>query len=382
MFIHIPDHFSSSLEFSCKKLPASVTDRPSVLRAMIGVLFGLLLLCLGGFELFSFSFAENTEQSSLLMVEIFALAVILVGVALISFAVFSLIRYKKIVFDGTDFSITYQSAVGVRHHFSEPLSNYIGVRLRVLFAQSGLFHKKRYIIDLYHNDPAKIIPLYISTNGRHIRDIWENYAKIFKMPTVCFGDRGLVRRELEDLGKSLQELGREKKLPFIASGLFPAPNTLNIEEKSNATLISPKKIHWDIFSTLFLCFAVLTLLLLTAGGIYLTIAQRIFPWAYWGASAFLGLVIIYFTGRLFYSYRLEIKNKAILVHTVFLGTSLSTVTLDVAKLSHIELSYDPTIARYSLSFIGNQQIVSLGGRLPVNDLLWLRDFIIRKLIGN
>ena len=44
----------------------------------------------------------------------------------------------------------------------------MGVRLRVLFVQSGLFNRSRYIIDLYHKDSNKIVPLYISMKNKEI----------------------------------------------------------------------------------------------------------------------------------------------------------------------------------------------------------------------
>ena len=59
--------------------------------------------------------------------------------------------------------------------------------------------------------------------NKNVRKIWENYAKMFNLPALSVGDRGLIQRECADLDKSLSELAKEQKLPFIASGKFPAP---------------------------------------------------------------------------------------------------------------------------------------------------------------
>jgi DNA polymerase-1 len=61
----------------------------------------------------------------------------------------------------------------------------------------------------------------IPLHNKNIRKIWENYARIFKLPALSVGDRGLVQREYEDLDKSISELAQAGKLPFIASGKFP-----------------------------------------------------------------------------------------------------------------------------------------------------------------
>lgn len=382
MLVHVPDHFSSHLKFDLKKLPATVVDRSSPFKAFAGFAFGLLLLGLGIFELFSFLNAEGTVETSLLTVEFFAFITILIGLGLIAGSVLSFSRYKRICFDGKDFTITYAPSFGVRHRITEPLDNYTGVRLRVLFIQTGLFNRNRYIIDLYHRDSDKIIPLHISTNNKNIRRIWENYARMFKLPALSVGDRGLVQREYTDLDKSLQDLAANGKLPFIASGKFPAPETLNIEEKKDKTIIRPVGVYWDIFSSLFLFIAISAIFVLLTGSVYLTIRGTAVPLKYWATGAILLFVVVYYLLRLFRSYQLEIYADKVLVAETQFGKTQKQDCVPAEKIENIELSYNPTIDRYSLAVISDDKIITFGGRLPVNDLLWLKDFVIRKLIGN
>lgn len=382
MLVHVPDHFSSHLKFDFKKLPATVVDRSSSFKVFAGALFGLLLLGLGIFELFSFLKAEGQIETSLLTVEFFAFATILIGLGLIAGSIFSFNRYKRICFDGKEFRITYAPSFGVKHHTTEPLENYIGVRLRVLFIQTGLFNRSRYIIDLYHRDSDKIVPLYISTNNRNIRKIWESFAKMFKLPALSVGDRGLVQREYTDLDKSLQDLAANGKLPFIASGKFPAPETLNIEEKKDRTVVQPVGIYWDIFSSLFLFIAVSAIFVLLTGGVYLTIRGTAVPLKYWATGAVLLFIVVHYLLRLFRSYQLDIYKDRVSVTETLFGKTKKQDTLSAEKIENIELSYNPTIDRYSLAIISDDKIITFGGRLPVNDLLWLKDFVIRKLVGN
>lgn len=382
MLIHVPDHFSSHLKFDLKKLPARVTDRSSSVKATMGLVFGSLLLGLGFFEFLSFIKAGQHIDTSLFTVEVFSFITILIGLGLIAGSVFSFNRYKHISFDGKNFIITYAPSFGIKHKITEPLENYIGVRLRVLFIQTGLFNRSRYIIDLYHRDSDKVIPLYISTKNKNVRRIWEEYAKMLKMPALSVGDRGLVQREYADLDKSLQELAACGKLPFIAGGKFPAPETLNIEEKKNVTIIRPVGIYWDIFSSLFLFIAVSAIFVLLTGGVYLTILGSAIPVKYWVAGGILLFTVIYYLLRLFRSYQLEITADNVAVTETLFNTPQKKDTISVKKIENIELTYNPTIDRYSLAIISDDRVITFGGRLPVNDLLWLKDFVIRKLVGN
>lgn len=382
MFVHIPDHFSSHLKFDFKKLPTKITDRSPIIRSLAGCFFGLLLLFLGVFELFTFLSAENDNHTSFVTVEIFAFIITLIALGLIIFSTLSIIRYKKIIFDGTSFTILYRPAIGIKHKIVEPLENYTGVRFRVLFAQTGLFNRNRYIIDLYHQDSNKIIPLYISTNNHDIRKIWESYARLFKLPALSIGDRGLIQRSYDDLDKSLKELYNENKLPFIASGKFPAPESLNIVETKDSTIISPIGTYWDAFSILFLLIAIFAMLLLICGGVYLTVIGTSLPLKYWAMGGFLLVMTVYFATKLFTSYRLVISNNQISVIEMLAGSPMKKETLPTARIENIELSYNPIIDRYSIAIISDDKTLMIGGRLPVNDLLWFKDFIIRKLIGN
>lgn len=382
MFVHVPDHFSSHLEANFKKLPVRIVDRSSSIKSLLGCLFGFLLLGLGIFELFTFITQGIEKAHSFLTVEFFAAIVILIALGLIIYSVLALVRYKKVIFDGTSFTIIYRPAIGVKHQIIEPLDNYMGVRFRVLFAQSGLFNRNRYIIDLYHQDTNKIIPLYIATNNKNIRRIWESYARMFKLPALSVGDRGLVQRSYEDLDKSLQELHADRKLPFIASGKLPAPESLQIKETRNATIVEPAGIYWDVFSTLFLLIAISAILLLIAGGTYLTFIGKFLPAKYWIFGAILIVSAVYFAAKLFKSYRLDIQNDKIVVSETFGSSILTSDSINCSQIENIELSYNPIIDRYSVAIISDDKAINFGGRLPVNDLLWLKDFIIRKLIGN
>ena len=113
MLVHVPDHFSTKLKFNFDKVPASVTDRSGLKWILSGWFFGILMLWLGIFELFSFLTAEKNINQSFMVVEVFAFIVILIALGLIVYSFFSFVRCKKFYFDGREFHVIYRPAVGV-----------------------------------------------------------------------------------------------------------------------------------------------------------------------------------------------------------------------------------------------------------------------------
>ena len=101
--------------------------------------------------------------------------------------------------------VDLRGVFGENELFREFLRNYEGVRLRMEFFQFGILNKNKYIVELVHRDPEKTIPLYISTDGTGIYQIWYYYAKRLNMPTVIDTDEGTVKREVPELDKSLKE---------------------------------------------------------------------------------------------------------------------------------------------------------------------------------
>ena len=94
------------------------------------------------------------------------------------------------------------------------------------------------------------------------------------------------------------------------------------------------------------------------------------------------LAVLYFALSLFNSYRLILDMRSVTIVKTWFGSETGKDTLAANVIENVELSYNPTIDRYSLSVISDDKIITFGSRLPVSDLLWLKDFVIRKLIGN
>ena len=377
MLVHIPDHFSSSFIFDFSKCPTSKTDRSSVLKSLIKIVCGFCLLILGGFELLSFikSGGQNLES-------IFAIIIILLALSIIISSFSSITRYKKFYFDGKKFDITYKSSLSASYFASVPLEEYEGVRLRILFAQNGIINKYKYIIDLYHKDNNKIVPLYISKYRSNLIKIWYEYAKALGLPALSINERGVVRRECVDLEKNLRELSLENKLPFIASGKLPAPKFINVIENKLSTLVKSVGVHPDSCTYWSIFVLVLSVTVLISS-VVLLFKNNTMPSSGIGALYILLIsVIIYSLLSIFSTTQYEISKNSISLKLYFSKHLLRERVIDMNNIKNVELSYSPVTGRYGIAIIENDEIYLIEEKLPASDVLWLKDFLIRKIVGN
>ena len=209
----LPKHLSYDYQLKLEEVPTKHADRMPLKVVMPGIILGLLMAVLGCFELtggmydpegLGYTLDADTRAPLFSHTAVDA-AFIIIGLGIVIGSIVSYVRYKKIFFNGKTFSVDLRGVFGENELFREFLRNYEGVRLRMEFFQFGILNKNKYIVELVHRDPEKTIPLYISTDGTGIYQIWYYYAKRLNMPTVIDTDEGTVKREVPELDKSLKE---------------------------------------------------------------------------------------------------------------------------------------------------------------------------------
>ena len=262
-----PNHYSHSFVLNLDKLPTKKSDRIALHILYPGLIFGTILILLGFYELFNglshsrtdFDFIPENEGDVIyqpfMNPTFFDLVIILVGAGIVLSLFLSYIRYKKIFFDGKKVQIIYRPAFGAKKVVKESIGNYEGVRFRIEFFQFGFMTKNKYIIELYHKNPQKTAPLYISTKGKNIRKIWEYYAQKLNLPAVVLTDEGMVRREVSDLDKSIKEMVEEGKTINSYNDREPLPPTIAFVRKRDKTVIKARKIFWDAYNIIAWCFS-------------------------------------------------------------------------------------------------------------------------------
>ena len=387
-----PNHYSYNFKFNIDKLPAVQKDRVSAKLALTGIVVGLMFLALAAFEAFSFFYYGTPEEFDFdlpnkmsvndIMVQrcIFDSILLVIGLVVVAISILALKRYKTIFFDGENVQITYKPMFGEAHTVSEALYNYLGVLLRVEYFQLGLISRNRYIIELYHKDKNKRVPLYMSTSGYGVRTMWESYAAKLKMPALFMTDHGLISRHHTELNKTLGEMTKKWHLKTLYRENESVPTAVKCRVKENKIIIKERRLFFDIYTILAL-FGVVVLgaLMLYAGWN----ATYITPYIGWGgligAMAVASVIVVFSLLVIFSKDVLIITPEGIMLghNVLFIRTDSELLPKD--KIEAVDIGHNPTTERYYLSIISDERSLIFGKNMPVDDLRWVRGFVIREI---
>ncbi|MBR1600435.1 MAG: hypothetical protein IJ677_02530 [Alphaproteobacteria bacterium] len=388
-----PDHYSYKFKFDIEKLPAIYTDKISSKISICGIFSGLLFVMLGLFELVSYfmdisdesyNFATSPQLSSESVFWFrysFDSFILLFGLLIVFLSVSALLRCKTIFFDGENIRITHKPLFGEEKVEVETLYKYLGVLLKVEYYQFGLINRNRYIIELYHKEKNKRVPLYISTSGENIRQIWEYYSEKLRMPALFMTDHGLVSRNHNELDKTLKIMSKRWQLDAVYDEEKNAPSSLKYKEKSDRVILKEKRLFFDVYTILSLWgILILGSLMIYAGINYQVVLQYIgFGW-FIGALG-IGLLVIMFSLISIFCKDVLIINK----HDLILGHNLTFLRMDIEfmpkdEIESIDIGHNPITDRYYLSIISHNKSMIFGKNMPIDDLRWIRGCLIREIV--
>lgn len=386
-----PKHLSYNYKLEIDRLPAKANDRLSLKVILPAIFIGILMALLGIFELNNGLY--NEEAASVykladgmpepLINHIFAdYAFIIIGLGIIAGAIIAHIRYKKIYFNGRIFNVDFKGVFGEVEMFSENLRNYRGIRMRIEFFQFGIVNKNKYIIELEHIDPGKTIPLYISTDGSGIYDIWHYYAKRLEKPTIMDTDEGLKVLDTSDLNKNLKNYLTSNGLAANYMVIPPLPKVFKYAQRDGKAILTGKKAFWDILSiivSVWLAFyaAVLGAALYNYDKIVKLVGTA---WKVNSCMALAAAILFFCLLWLFRREKIVIKdNRIILIYKFFL-LSRKNQDVDIDRLKDIEIMRNPVNNRYYLALITQYNVAAFGTKMPLEDLRWVKKFLIHEIL--
>ncbi len=387
-----PDHYSHSFKLDISKLPTRGVDRFSRLILIISALCGALLCLIGLYQIFNFSFngvadLENNLPRTTIKIHTFVPPIVfnslllVLGIGLILNAFIRMLRYKIIFFDGDTVMVKNQPLFSKSYSFSERLYNYSGVRLRVKFYQYGLFNKNKFIIELYHKDPAKTIPLYISTSKHHIRKLWKEYAQILRMPALTISEKGMVSHNFNDLSRSYPEVVAKWHLPKDFAYHQEKPSYISFKSrKSGEKMIKIRKLFFDAYSFLSMfAIAAFGSLLIYAGINHDILIQHLPYDAVIIFYAFLLSVIIYAFLSLISKDIIIISKDHIYLFRKIGFLRVRDGVVKFSELKGIDINFTPTSESYFLAIVSDKGTIIFGNKLPVEGLRWVRGILINEI---
>lgn len=395
MIFGVNDHYSYNFTLKIRNDTAKATDRFSRILIFAAFVFGIMLLVLGIY-LFSNSnlggIADIEKQlpktniriKPLISPSVFNFILLFIGIYIITSCAILFISYNKIYFDGNYVKVKRRPAFGPTEIFEEPLYNYSGVRLRVKFYQFGILTLNKYIIELCHKDANKIIPLYISLSKKNIRKIWKNYATILHMPGITVSERGMVSRNFKDLNRSYKEVVSKWHMPKDFIFDLDKPAYISYKSKnSGEKMIKIGKIFVDaasIFRAFLTGLSGIGLIYIMMNHNYLSvyIPTNILLIVY----AVIASIIIYTCINFASKDIILITKDKIVIFRQLIYIRFCDSIIDIKNIKGIDINYTPTTDRYYLSIVTDKNMITVGHKLPAEDLRWIRAVIISEIIGN
>lgn len=388
---NMPKHFSYNFRLPIDNLPTKASDRLNLRIVLPGIFLGAALFVLGLFELLNglknnvSIFDQLAQQNakatytSFINPTFFDAVIMILGLGIIFSLLLSHIRYKKIFFDGQNVTMVNRPAFGKKVTYRENLANYDGIMLRIEFFQYGFMTKNRYFIELHHKNPAKIVPLYISTSGKDIRKIWEDYARKLNLPTLIYTDEGMVKREVKDLNKSLREMAEIWDLKKQFDENIKPSSCIAVNKGANKTVIKSRKIIWDAYNILAWLFILLFVLVAFIVSFNTASFSILFLSLFYGLGS-LGLFAAIWI--LFRKDKLVLKkDKIVNTHKYML---FSTKHDEIMKddIEAIDVTINPATERYFVTITSDDKTIIFGKKLPITDLKWVKKFLINEIINN
>ena len=372
------NYFSHKMALNLEKCPTKESDRMPAYVMYVGVVCAIILIMLGGYDLYAggqpvsgtLPDLEPSNYHSWMPAWLFDAVVILVGIGMAVKFVGGYLQYRKIIWDGKNFCITNRRPDGKKIITKEPVSKYSGVLLRIEFFQLGFLTRNRYIIEAWHKSENKCVPLYISMSAKNIRKQWKYYAKKLNLPALLFTNEGIVTRSTDDLDKSIITLNNEGKVTSGYDFNQPLPKSIILVRKSNKKVLKSAKIFWDAYNLIMWA----ALIALLGGAIALWYAKICTGAIICGAAVVIGALLLCRKDKIVIK-----KYKFVIVHK-FPLKSRKKAEVNKLEVEDIEVMQNPATGRFYLAIYSNNKSLIFGKKMPPEDLLWVKDYLIYDLI--
>lgn len=327
-----------------------------------------------------FVFFGESDGAPSLDFLIFASVLGLFGAGLIVWSLMIMLSKREVLFGHDGVEVTGRSIFGTEE-WQELYSGYKGVLHREKSVSQGQNRGSTLyqILELFHDDPAKSLPLLVEPSRTMPRDAWEAYAKWFGLPAMIKQGREMVARAHGDLDKSISELVAEGKIEtrFDFSDA-PLPKGLYVAKESNEdgdclrVTITVPRIH----------IALKALFCAIPASFGLPFIFFVFLWI----AKEVNIVVLLFTGLwpllfigLGYNWHMRDKRaqRDILIsRTKLVVTDKSETSFGLSEIEAITLNLSRhQIGGKGIIIAADRTHVEVGGGLSKAAKIWLKDYL-------
>jgi hypothetical protein len=211
--------------FDLSRIPATQVDKGS---KGVGVFLMIFAAFWGGIP--TIAMISAIRAGKLHPEMLFMLIFTVIGIVLFITGVHLLFSSATSTIDGERISVTKKSLFGTTQ-WSEFISAYEGVQSRSEYHSGGKNSPSYtlYIVELVHKDPKKTVLLYQSDSNEVFRVIWEDYCRKLSLPAIETDGSKVIKRNVDDLDKSVRELVKEGKVKVEFDPSKPPPRDLSLK---------------------------------------------------------------------------------------------------------------------------------------------------------
>ncbi len=305
-----------------------------------------------------------------------ALIFTIIGIGLFLFGLNQFFTKGQLSITSDKVTLSRSSLFG-REEWREFLQGYEGILYRSEY-HSGSKNSPSYtlyILEMQHKDPKKKVVLYQARLREGIREKWEAYSRALKLSALEKSEGKIVKRDVEDLDKSIQELVKEGKIKVDEVSMESPPEGIAVRSEQDLIRITITKKGLPFLAMIFM---ILFPLIFVYVGFFVKDAPFMF--------GVVGIIIeAICVAAIAWAYiatpQLRIGGQD--VHFAYLtkwGEVLSTKLLRTSiEQVVIKSSSDNRNTNKGVVLESDRGMIKFGQGLPEDTLHWLKNCIIKSL---
>jgi len=254
--------------------------------------------------------------------------------------------------------------------WTEDVEGYEGILYRNEYHYQGKGSSYTlYIVELYHTDKDKIVILYQSISPEGVRAIWEDSCRKLNLQAVEKDGSSLIKRDVEDLDKSVRDLVNEGKLGIDFDMSQSPPKGLQAKsvggifqviEKLNYLSLIVRSVFvlafWGLFVLHFIFISKNWIVFASSSLFYwVAVAEIVFPAAFTRAS-------------------IKIGEDSLFLNRITLWGETAGKTILTSEIESVVVS--DSRGRNEVLIKTDQQEVAIGRGLSAEALQWLKNRIL------
>jgi len=280
-----------------------------------------------------------------------------------------LFKVTTTTIDKRQISFSFRSLLRSKQ-WVEDFENYKGILYRDAHPSGGKNKPSStlYTVELFHNDREKVV-LYQSTYSKGMRRIWEDSCRKLNLQALEIDGSSLVKRNIEDLDKSIRDLVKEGKRSIDFEPSRPPPKGLKAKLAGNAFQITLTKGNLTIVGGV---------LALIVPSIFIVIGfseDKGLPMGIFGI-VFALVEVNALIGEMFWRSRISVGEDTIHLSRVAPWGETPGTTIIISEIESIIVERKDNHFHAQVFIKTDQQQEAIGGGLSPESLEWLKNCIV------